>query len=170
MSSGTREKGSPRPPSTSSAGYRVGYKHPPLEHQFKKGCPSPNPKGRRKRNEQIDLSALLGEPIKVTLDGESKQIDPFEAELRSLVKRGKSGNMAAAKEFLRHCERSGLFEIPEDEDDHQWVLYIPKDWDSNKWHEIYDRLGAPPWPGDRDGLIPPERWAEIHARQWRKRG
>ena len=29
--------------------YEVGYKKPPKEHQWEKGCKSPNPKGRPKK-------------------------------------------------------------------------------------------------------------------------
>lgn len=66
--------------------------------------------------------------------------------------------MAAAGAFLRELIRYGLIQIPEQKDDHQYVIRIPKDWDWEEWMWMFDQHGPPPWPGEHDGLIPEERW------------
>jgi hypothetical protein len=150
-------------PSKPLGSHKVGYGRPPAQHQFRKGGPSPNPKGRPKKEGRVNVARLLREPITVTLNGEKKAIDPFEAQLQSLAKLAAAGNMASAKEFLLHCQHAGLFEVHEEEDDHQYQLVIPKDWDTKEWHAMYDRHGPPPWPGERDGLVPPERLKGVHV-------
>lgn len=142
--------------------YEVGYCRPPIEHRFKKGASSPNPKGRCKKVQQVDLGKLLREPVLVTVNGEKKLMDPFEAELRSLVRQARSGNMAAADEFLLQCERYGLFQIIEEEDEYQCV-YVLTEWDYGEWLKMYNEHGLPPWPGEWDGLVSPERLASFNA-------
>ncbi|HWG97211.1 MAG TPA: DUF5681 domain-containing protein [Nitrospira sp.] len=51
---------------SSDSQYKVGPGRPPLESQFKKGAPSPNPKGRPRKNASIapDLKKLLEDGLK----------------------------------------------------------------------------------------------------------
>jgi hypothetical protein len=77
--------------------------------------------------------------------------------LRALVAKALSGDMRRARRFLKLCQEAGSFEVPEEVDDHQYVLRIPKDWDHDEWLAMYDQLGPPPWPGDRDGLVRHQR-------------
>jgi hypothetical protein len=51
---------------SSDSQYKVGPGHPPLESQFKKGAPSPNPKGRPRKRASIapDLKKLLEDGLK----------------------------------------------------------------------------------------------------------
>ncbi|MEO6781549.1 MAG: DUF5681 domain-containing protein [Bradyrhizobium sp.] len=51
---------------SSDCQYKVGPGHPPLESQFKKGAPSPNPKGRPRKNASIapDMKKLLEDGLK----------------------------------------------------------------------------------------------------------
>ena len=37
------------------------------------------------------------------------------------------------------------------------MLKIPWEWEREEFLEMYRKHGDPPWPGERDGLIPPER-------------
>ena len=49
----------------SKGNYKIGYKKPPEEHKWKKGCKSPNPKGRPKKITSIKeaLQVNLGKEI-----------------------------------------------------------------------------------------------------------
>lgn len=133
-----------------------GYGRPPKSGQFKPGR-SGNPKGRPKHNLTLDVSGILNELIPVSLAGKSERMHPIEAHLRSLVAQALRGSMRAAADFLLECGRVGLLEIPEPEDDHCYVIRIPKDWDQGEWMAAYVAFGPPPWKGERDGLIPIER-------------
>ena len=83
--------------------------------------------------------------------------------MRRLADEGAAGNMRSAGRFRRALVSHGLIRIPEVEDDHQYVLHVSKDWDSEEWHAMYKRHGPPPWPGEHDGLIPAERWKEHYG-------
>ncbi|MBA3511588.1 DUF5681 domain-containing protein [Sphingomonas sp.] len=137
----------------------VGYRKPPMNHQFRPGK-SGNPKGRPKR-ERIDVAERLSERIRFSINGKEESKTPFEAGLLSSVGRALKGDMRAARRFLGYCNSAGLFERAEPIDDHQYVLRIPKDWDDKEWMAMYEQFGAPPWKGERDGLPKTPPWAPI---------
>ena len=69
--------------------YEVGYKKPPKEHQWKKGCKSPNPKGRPKKIKSIKeaLQINLGKEIPTTNEkGEPCKISCAEALVQKTIK------------------------------------------------------------------------------------
>lgn len=115
---------------------------------------------RRKRQRKnrkpgpIDLSAKFNRPLDYKANGVEHRGSPVEIGLLSQVARavGK-GHMPSAMAFLRSCEFCGLIKVPVFEDDHRYVLRIPKDWDHDEWMEMYKRYGPPPWKGERDGLV-----------------
>ena len=87
--------------------FKVGYKKPPKEHQFK---PKNQTAARRNRERQEendpDVAALLDKPLKVKRGGKSVRMHPHEAAMISLGKRALNGERRAAKEFLkamRYC-------------------------------------------------------------------
>lgn len=141
---------------------KVGYCRPPKEHQFKPGQPSPR-KGKKQAKAVIDVSELLSEPMRVTVDGKAVLRDEFEVRLSSLLKRALKEDVAALGKVLAHADRDGLLEIKPQKEIHPSRVLIPKDWDPVEWKEMYDRFGAPPWKGDRDGLIPEDRWNDLLA-------
>jgi hypothetical protein len=123
---------------------------------------------RSRKTITLDLRAILEKPVG-TLGASKQQITPYEAGMRTAFVRAAQGSMRDAKRVVNECLRYGAFLLPTSHDDHRYVLHIPKDWNSDDWHEMYDRFGAPPWPGERDGLIPLERWKAIYGERPRPR-
>ena len=69
--------------------YEDGYKKPPKEHQWKKGCKSPKPKGRPKQIKSIKvaLQINLGKEIPTTNEkGEPCKISCAEALVQKTLK------------------------------------------------------------------------------------
>ncbi|MCW3848074.1 hypothetical protein OF829_12560 [Sphingomonas sp. LB-2] len=105
----------------------------------------------------LDIGKILHRRIQVVQGGVTKGMHPAEASIRSVASKAIGGCMRAAKRFLKQCESAGLFEMPEALDDHVYVHRVPKEWDYDEWRAKFDELGPPPWPGERDGLIPADR-------------
>ena len=83
--------------------YKVGYKKPPKEHQFRKGEPSPNPRGRRKksRNFAILLNKGLQEPITITKNGVKKKMTAQEAITLTMIANAIKGNDRAIDRIFK---------------------------------------------------------------------
>ena len=83
--------------------YTVGYKRPPIEHQFKpnylRDGPQ-NPKSRRKEN-ALDIAGIFDKPLRVKRGGKTIAMDPYEAELTSLGKRALIGPTFRATRYRR---------------------------------------------------------------------
>lgn len=142
-----------REPSDDAA-YEVGYGRPPQSSRFPKGR-SGNPSGRPRRiaPEELEIGALLTEPVTVTKGGVVRTMSPFEAGLRSLVKRALGQNdLKAARAFLAVCEECGLMPLPPTPPVATVLFYVPRSWDWQEWTEMFRRHGPPPWPGERSGL------------------
>ncbi len=102
-------------PEDNSPDYMVGYKKPPREHQFKKGVSRPN---RRKKDKadrpDIDIGALLNEPIKVKTPDGLRDMSPFEAMTRKSASQAiQKRNLNACKQFIKLCTEYGItFSVP----------------------------------------------------------
>jgi hypothetical protein len=79
--------------------YRVGKGKPPLEHRWKKGQPSPNPKGRPKgRTAATELQQLLRQKVEVRgPDGRVKRKTFGAIIAHKLVERAVKDDFAAIK-------------------------------------------------------------------------
>jgi len=101
----------------------IGYKRPPVAHQFKPGVsgnPSGRPKGRR--SFKTDLLDELAEVIRVS-DGDGElEISKARAIARSLVNTAVGGNMRAVSLLLSFCGR-----IAGDTNEPQGLLAAPED-------------------------------------------
>ena len=117
----------------SEGSYEVGYGKPPKEHRFQKGR-SGNPRGRpkTKKVEELDVSALLEDPVAVKLDGKQREMPPFEISTRQIAKKALEGNTSAMIDFIRLCEQYGIL-APKPEDQGGGVIFAPKGMTPEQW-------------------------------------
>ena len=94
--------------------YDVGFGKPPRENQFKKGH-SGNLRGRpRKTTESIDVVSVIEQPVSVKVSGTKRDMHPFEAGLRQLVRKALNDKKPRAViDLLKQFEAHGLFKQPE---------------------------------------------------------
>ena len=82
--------------------YKVGYKKPPKEHQFKpKHQTAARPTGGKRKEDSLDVASWIDKPLKVKRGAKSVRMHPHEAAMNSLGKRALNGEHRAAKE-VRH--------------------------------------------------------------------
>ena len=134
--------------------YRVGYRRPPTESQFKPGRSGNNlGRPRKARPEPIDIARVLEQPVTVRVAGTTRQLTPFEASTRKLVGRAiNEKHLGAALCFIRLCERYEISLPPPKPMPRGGVLVVPQCWDWDEWMEMFATHGRPPWPSEYDGL------------------
>jgi hypothetical protein len=84
-------------------GDKVGYRNPPKGHRFKKGQPSPNPKGRPKKEASIfsAIKVCLGEDLVVTAkDGTKSTMLAAEVIGKKVVGQAASGDISSQRLLL----------------------------------------------------------------------
>ena len=91
---------------------KVGYKHPPVKSQFRKGQ-SGNPRGRRKgqRNLPAVLAEVLRQTVTVKQDGKAQRMSKGEALIRILLTKAHNGDRRAIKAMIELSEKIGRIEI-----------------------------------------------------------
>lgn len=132
--------------------YDVGYSKPPKQHQFKKGQ-SGNPRGRPKstRTDQINIGAILEEPLRVRVGDRTEKMHVFEAGVRKIANFAiKERKITAIIKFIQLCEK---YELIASIGPSVVSPVVPNDWDPREWMDMLKRCGPPPWPGERDGLV-----------------
>lgn len=82
---------------------KVGYGNPPVEHQFKPGQPSANPKGRPRKNKAYQQAVLeqLNRMITVTVGGKRRKVSVTDIALQQLGNKAAAGDLAAIKEITK---------------------------------------------------------------------
>src|SRR6267143_103492 len=93
---------------------KVGYKHPPVKSQFRKGQ-SGNPRGRRRG--QRNLSAVLAEVLRQTVTvkqgGKALRMNKGEALIQMLLAKAHNGDGRAIKAMLYLTEKIGRIDNAE---------------------------------------------------------
>jgi hypothetical protein len=126
-----------------------------------------NPNGRpplKAANRAPDVIGILSGPVVVALGGVPHKVSLEEARTRKSVERAMKGALKDALKCLASAEKYGLLPVPVHRSRCPGgaVLRIPWEWDTDEFIEMYRQHGDPPWPGDRDGLIPMERRTKFN--------
>jgi hypothetical protein len=94
--------------------YAVGPGRPPKQHQWKKGQPSPNPKGRPRKQPSVllDLKQILEDALKkqVALAGDGKRRTLSKAALgiEHLVNQYAKGDRNARRDLMQFAKELGV--------------------------------------------------------------
>jgi hypothetical protein len=99
---------------SNAADGKVGYKHPPVKSQFRKGQ-SGNPRGRRKnqRNLAPVLIEVLRQTVKVKQAGKAQRMSKGEALILILMSKAQNGDGLAFKAVLFLTEKIARIDTPE---------------------------------------------------------
>lgn len=92
---------------SSKSPYRVGYRKPPKETQFKKGQ-SGNPKGRPKGtcNLDVTIEGVMSEEMRCVENGRKRRRPAIELILLHLRQRALKGDNKATEMILRYYQQS----------------------------------------------------------------
>lgn len=84
-------------------GKPVGYRNPPKSGQFKKGAPSPNPKGRPRKaaTTQEALAGAMGRKVSLAVDGARKRVSVREALSLKLIQGALAGDPKVALPVMK---------------------------------------------------------------------
>jgi hypothetical protein len=129
--------------------YNVGYKKPPVEHQFKPTHLRDQPAAAKRalRENVVDLAGIFEKPLRVKRAGKTVAMHPYEVELTSLGKRALKGEPRATKLFLKQCEAAGLLDPAPVEQTHG-VFVIPRGANRAIVKVLLQTYGLPPWDPD----------------------
>ena len=103
-----------------AAQYQVGYGKPPVKTRFKKGAPSPNPKGRPKKQDSLFsmLQECLQEEVEVTnADGRRSKLPANKVIAKKIVNQAAQGNHQAQRLLLSSDRRQMGAAVTEQSDD-----------------------------------------------------
>ena len=93
---GNKAEGEPKPGSSDKDAYKVGPGFPPNEHKWKKGCPSPYPKGRPKK-----APSMKPEIRKIFEDALNEKIHVKKADKKIILTRLAMGFEQLAIQFAK---------------------------------------------------------------------
>jgi hypothetical protein len=129
--------------------YNVGYKKPPVEHQFKPSYlrDSAQKTKSRRKEKTPDVAGMIEKSVQVKRGGKTITMHPFEAEVTSLGNRALKGEPRATKLFLKHCEAAGLLDPPSSEQTHG-VFLVPNGVNPGIVRVLLETCGLPPWDPD----------------------
>ena len=136
--------------------YKVGYKKPPKEHQFKpKHQPAARPDGGKRKENSPDVAGWLDKPLAVKRGGKTIRMHPHEAMMTSLGKRALNGEPRATKEFLKWCATAGLL-TPQQLEQTHGVFAAPRGVDPRAAKVMIETYGLPPWERDEYAAVEAE--------------
>ena len=107
--------------------YEVGYRRPPRQHQFKKGQPSPNPKGRPRGSKAADLPSVLKEPVSIKIGGRVHKVPFIVAYFQVLKDRAIKGDLKSGRLLMDLAKQSKMLDVPDLEDDYEFTIRIGPD-------------------------------------------
>lgn len=143
--------------------YKVGYKKPPKEHQFKPKTGA-RPNGGMRNENSPDVAGWLDKRLNVKRGGKSVRMHPHEATMISLGKRALKGEPRAAKQFLKECAIAGLLS-PQQLETHG-VIVAPRGVDIRVAKVMIETYGLPPWePGDYAAIEAEFKRDEAHIEE-----
>jgi hypothetical protein len=150
--------------------YKVGYRKPPKEHQFKpKHQNTARRNGGDQKEDGSDVASWLNKPLKVKRAGKSIKMHPHEAMMNSLGREAILGKPRAMKQFLRECEIAGLLTATELEKTNG-VFEVPAGMVSGVARVMIETYGLPPWDPDEYAAVVAEykrdeaRIEELYAK------
>jgi len=79
--------------------YPVGFGKPPVDHRFKKGQPSPNPRGRPRKDKRFQqaLEEAFARKVPVKIGGKTKRMSAREVTIQQFLKACLAGEEWAIK-------------------------------------------------------------------------
>jgi hypothetical protein len=109
-----KTEGEPRPDPSDEDTYKVGPGFPPNEHKWKKGCPSPYPKGRPRKVLSMKpdlkkaLEAALNEKVVITKDKKEMVLTKAALGIQQLVNQFAKGDRHARRDILQYAALLGV--------------------------------------------------------------
>jgi hypothetical protein len=98
----------------SEDGYKVGPRCPPNEYKWKKGCPSPYPKGRPRKEPSMKpdlkkaLEAALNEKVVITKDKKEIVLTKAALGIQQLVNQFAKGDRHARRDLFQYAAQLGV--------------------------------------------------------------
>jgi len=111
---GSETEGEQKPDRPDPSAYRVGPGFPPNEHKWKKGGPSPYPKGRPKKEPSMKpdlkkaLEAALNEKVVVTKDKKEIVMTKAALGIQHLVNLYAKGDRYARRDLFQYAAQLGV--------------------------------------------------------------
>jgi hypothetical protein len=104
----------PQPDPSDEDTYKVGPGFPPNEHKWKKGCPSPYPKGRPKKVLSMKpdlkkaLESALNEKVVITKDKKEMVFTKAALGIQQLVNQFAKGDRHARRDLFQYAAQLGV--------------------------------------------------------------
>ena len=111
---GSETEGEQKPDQPDPSAYKVGPGFPPNEHKWKKGCPSPYPKGRPKKEPSMKpdlkkaLEAALNEKVVITKDRKEIVLTKAALGIQQLVNQYAKGDRHARRDLFQYAAQLGV--------------------------------------------------------------
>jgi hypothetical protein len=111
---GNKMESEPKPDPSDKDAYKIGPGFPPNDHKWKKGCPSPYPKGRPRKIPSMrpDLKkafeAALNEKVVITKDKKRTVLTKATLGIKQLVNQFANGDRHARRDVFQYAALLGV--------------------------------------------------------------